>query len=142
SRRLPAVPLRSGPVPPLPDAAEVHAERERDQGGDAACVGGQPGADRSAPVESGGQAHLQAKKGDGGAKLRRRQTTARPPLCQDARPDPCATAVPAGRHRTEHQENRPAAEQNRAENAPFTAPGASIRLYRPAVPLSATRARL
>jgi IS5 family transposase len=71
-------------------------------------------------------------------QLRRRQTTARPPLRQDARSDSCAATMPVGRRRAEHQENRSAAEQNGAQYAPVAAPGACFRIQRPTPPLPAT----
>ena len=76
----------TGSTTPMPNSAatagapQVHASIERDQGHYTACVGGEPGADGPAPPEPGGQADLQAKEGDGGAQLRRQQTTARAPL--------------------------------------------------------------
>jgi transposase len=91
------------------------------------------------PAQWGGQAHLQAKKRDRRAQLRRRQTTARTPLCQDARPEQGATTMPVGRHRAEHQKDRPAAEQNGPPYVLFTAPGACIRIQRSTTPLPATR---
>jgi transposase len=87
-------------------------------------------------LKSGGQAHLQAQKRDRGAKLRRRQTTARTPLCQNARPDACSAAMPAGCCRAEHQEDRSAAGQSEPEYADFHPADALVGLYRSTVPLS------
>src|SRR5271169_5873231 len=98
-------------------------------------MGIEPRANGPASAQPRGQAHLQAKKRDGGTKLRRRQTTARPSLCQNARAQQGATAVPAGRNGAEHQEDRPAAEQNGAKHVPFYASGASGRMSRPMQPV-------
>jgi len=53
-----------------PVSAQMHAIEQCDQGSEAACVGGKPRADGAASAQPRGQAQLQAKKGNGGAKLR------------------------------------------------------------------------
>src|SRR6185312_10523733 len=60
--------------------------------------------------------------GDGGTQLRRRQATPRTPLCEDARTGESATAVPAGGHRAEHQEDRPGAHQKSQKYSFFGSP--------------------
>src|ERR1700733_7821560 len=126
-------------MPPLPGAAPVHPIEQRNQGGDPACVGIEQRTHRSAPARPDRQAHLQAQERDRGAQLRRRQTTARTPLCQDARTKQSAAAMPARRHRSEHQEDRSATQSNKARYPTSPPPSAARRLYRTTPPIPETK---
>ena len=68
--------------------------------------------------------------------------TARPSLRKDAWAGQSATAVPAGRHRAEHQEDRPAAEQNGARYAFYSPDHLNGRLSKPTPALSELRQKL
>src|SRR5271170_6881554 len=129
-RRLPAIPLRSKTVRPVPAAQPLHGQRQPYQSGHPACVGGEPRDHRRPSPGAGRQAHLQTQKGDRGAQLRRRQTTARTPLRTDARSRQSPGTMPAGRRRAEPQENRPAAHCNRPRYAAGNPIYAVGRLYR------------
>ncbi len=80
---------------------------------------------------SGSASASTSEERDGGTQLRGCQTAPRTPLREDARVDQGAAAMPAGRHCPEHQEDRPAAGQNRTGYVLFHAPGSSQRLSPP-----------
>ena len=114
--------VRPGALPRLPAARFVHRQRQSRTHHHPSCLAGRARAKRRQPTDTLGQTDLQATQGNGGAIVRRRQAAIWPPLRALPRPGPRLMPVPAGRRRTEYQENRPDPRRKGRSSGRLTGP--------------------